>query len=144
MKITLLLILISLSGVTARAQAAFTQPIDATDCTKIFFKALLEEDSKSLDNLLSTDFSITSFDGKPVDRNLLLQAIGQGYITIESGMLSATNTRNYGEVGVVTGNWTAKGQVQNNSFSNDLAYMVVCVKSGGTWKVSAVQFTPVR
>ena len=144
MKTIFLLILITVSANTARAQAGFTQPIDATDCSNIFFKALLEEDSKSLDKLLSSDFSITSFDGKAIDRNLLIQALDQGYITIESGMLSGTNTRNYGDVGIVTGSWSAKGQIQNNSFGNDLVYMVVCVKSGGTWKVSAVQFTPIR
>lgn len=124
--------------------AQFSQPMDASDCTNMFFKALVEEDSKALENLLSSDFSVTSFDGQLIDRNLLIEAINQGYLTVDSGMLSGMRSRNYGDVGVVTGSWDARGQLQNNTFSNDLAYMVVAVKAGGNWKISAVQFTPVR
>lgn len=126
------------------ATAQFSQPTDAADCTNIFFKALLDEDNKSLDNLLSADFTVTSFDGQQIDRNFLINGVGQGYLTVDSGMLSGMRTRNYGDVGVVTGNWSVRGQMQNNSFNNELAYMVVCVRAGGSWKVSAVQFTPIR
>ena len=138
------LVILIISAVTARAQTSMIQPIDATDCSNIFFRALLEEDGNTLNNLLSSDFSVTGLQGQMIDRNFLQNAISQGYLKIETGMLSGTLTRDYGNVGVVTGTWSTKGQLQNNSFQNDLAYMVVCVKSGGSWKVTAVQFTPVR
>ncbi|MCE7043115.1 nuclear transport factor 2 family protein [Dyadobacter sp. CY312] len=126
------------------ASAQFNQPTDAADCTNIFFRALLEEDSKTLDNLLSSDFSVTSFDGQLIDRNTLLGGVSEGYLKVDTGMMSGMRTRSYGDVGVVTGIWNARGQLQGNSFNNELAYMAVCVKAGGSWKISAVQFTPLR
>jgi len=144
MKKFILVLLISISGITAQSQSTFNQPVDATDCTSIFFKALLEKDSKALSNLLAYDFSVTGMDGQIINRDLLLEAVSQGYLRVDSGSISGTRTRDYGNVGVVTGIWNARGQLQNYSFQNDLAYMAVCVKSGGNWKISAVQFTPVK
>jgi len=141
-KLVLLSFLI-FSGIVVQAQTA-AQPTDATDCSNQFFKALLEENSKALEGLLAPDFSITSFSGKVIDRNLLMQAVEGGYLTVESGMLSGALTKNYNDVGIVTGTWSTKGQIQNNGFNNDVAYMTVCVRSGGSWKVSAVQLTPIK
>jgi hypothetical protein len=126
------------------ANAQISQPIDVADCTNMFFKGLLEEDGKLLDNILSADFSVTSFDGRLIDRNTLIGGLSEGYLTVDTGMMSGMRTRNYSDVGVVTGIWSVRGQLQNNSFNNELAYMVICVRAGGSWKVSAVQFTPVR
>ena len=144
MKNFILLLFIVLSGITGHAQSAFNQPVDANDCTNIFFKALLEKDNKTLNNLLAYDFSVTGMDGQMITRDLLMEAVSQGYLRIDSGTTSGMRTRDYGNVGVVTGTWSARGQLQNYSFQNDLAYMAVCVKSGGTWKISAVQLTPVK
>ena len=144
MKKIIYILLLTFSAIAAHSQSTFTQPMDAMDCSNIFFKALLEEDYHTLESLLSGDFSISGFQGQEVDRNFILQAVTQGYLRIDSGMLSGTRLRNYDDVGVITGTWSARGQLQNNSFQNDLTYMVVCVKAGGNWKVSAVQFTPVR
>lgn len=138
------MLLLIVTATIAHSQPTFTQPMDATDCSNIFFKALLEEDLNALESLLLNDFSISGFQGQEVDRSFILQSVKQGYLRIDSGMLSGTRLRNYDDVGVVTGTWSARGQLQNNSFQNDLTYMVVCVKSGGNWKVTAVQFTPVR
>lgn len=133
------LIIVSMS-----ANAQFSQPTNATDCTNVFFKALLDEDSKTLDNLLASDFSVTSFDGQLIDRNTLIGGVSEDYLKVDTGMMSGMRTRSYGDVGVVNGIWSARGQLQGNSFNNELAYMVVCVRAGGSWKVSAVQFTPMR
>ena len=144
MKKIIYILLFTFPAFTAHSQSTFTQPMDAMDCSNIFFKALLEEDHNTLESLLANDFSIAGFQGQEVDRNFILQAVKQGYLRVDSGMLSGTRLRNYDNVGVITGTWSARGQLQNNSFQNDLTYMVVCVKAGGNWKVSAVQFTPVR
>jgi len=144
MKKLIFLLLFIIPALTTYSQSEYRQPTDATDCSNIFFKALLEEDTNTLGNLLLNDFSAAGFQGQPINREFLLNLITQGYLRIDSGMLSGTRTRNYGDVGIITGNWNASGLMQNNSFQNDLTYMVVCVKSGGSWKVSAVQFTPIR
>ena len=126
------------------AQASFSRPQDATECSNTFFKAMLDEDTNMLNDILSDDFSIVSFDGQQVDREMLTQGVAQGYITVDSGMISGTRTKNYGDVGVITGTWNVRGKIENNSFQNEVTYTVVSVKKGGSWKISTVQLTPVR
>jgi len=144
MKKLVLLGLFALGSFTTYAQASFSRPQDATECSNAFFKALLDEDSNALNNVLADDFLIVSFDGQQVDRDMLSQGVAQGYITIDTGMISGTRTRNYGDVGVITGTWNVKGKIENNGFQNEVTYTVVSVKNAGNWKVSSVQLTPVR
>lgn len=136
--------LLVFGSVSAHAQASFASPLDATECSNAFFKALLEEDSNALNNVLADDFSIVSFDGRQIDRDMLSQAVAQGYLTVETGMLSGSRTRDYGDVGVVTGTWNVKGKIESNGFQNEVTYTVVSVKKGGSWKVATVQLTPVQ
>ena len=131
-------------GVNSYSQSLPTLPVDATESSSLFFKALHEENANLLKSLLSEDFSITGIDGQLVTKNVFIEAISEGYLKVDSGMLFGALTRDYGNVGVVTGTWNATGLLQNVRFQNDLAYMVVAVKTGGSWKVSAVQLTPVR
>lgn len=144
MKKILLCGLLAMGSLTTYAQASFSRPQDATECSAAFFKALLDEDSNVLNNILADDFSIVSFDGQQVDRDMLAQGVAQGYIVVDTGMTSGIRTRSYGDVGVVTGTWNVKGKIENNGFQNEVTYTVVSVKQGGSWKVSAVQLTPVR
>ncbi|NIJ56088.1 nuclear transport factor 2 family protein [Dyadobacter arcticus] len=128
----------------AHAQTTPIQPMDGTDCSNLFFKALLEEDDSSISGLVASDFTVVGFQGQPINGPMLQQAIKEGYIVIDSGMLTATSTRNYGNVVVVSGQWSVSARIQNNNFQGDLAYMSVCVKAGGSWKVAAVQLTPIK
>lgn len=144
MKSTLLATIFFLMAFVVKAQTNAVQPMDGTECSNLFFKALLEEDGNALSNLLADDFTVVGFQGQTVDGGQLQQAVAEGYLVIESGMLSGARTRIYGDVAVITGLWSAKGKIENNGFQGELSYMTVCVKSGGRWKVSAVQFTPVQ
>ncbi|HEV7381181.1 MAG TPA: nuclear transport factor 2 family protein [Dyadobacter sp.] len=142
MKKLFILLFIASPAITCLAQSVL--PADAGDCARIFFKALQEKDSQTLQSIITSDFSVTSFDGRALEGNFLIRAIGEGLLSVDSGMLSGTRTRSYGDVGIVQGNWSARGKMQNVSFNNDLAYMLVAVKAGGSWKVAALQFTPLR
>jgi hypothetical protein len=126
----------------SRAQSV--QPMDASDCARLFFKALQDKDGTTLQSIMAADFSITSFDGQPLERNFMLKALEEGVLSIDSGMLSGSRTKNYGDVGIVQGTWSARGQIQNISFNNDLVYTLVAVRAGGSWKVTTLQFTPLR
>nr|WP_295929572.1 nuclear transport factor 2 family protein [uncultured Dyadobacter sp.] len=131
------------------ASPAFTQnivpqPIDGTDCSNLFFKALLDEDATNVAALISNDFTVVNFNGQTIDGRALQQAVGQGYIIIDSGMLTGTRTRNYGDVAIVQGLWNVSARIQHNGFNGDVAYTTVCVRSGGKWKVTAAQLTPVQ
>lgn len=140
----LLILLLAIAFLPAVAQQNTPQPIDGTDCSDLFFKALLEEDVTAVGNLISNDFTVTSFNGQNIDGRALQQAIGQGYIVIDSGMLTGTRTRTYGDVAVVQGFWNVSARIQNNGFNGNVAYTTICVRSGGTWKVTAAQFTPAQ
>ncbi|MCE7068215.1 nuclear transport factor 2 family protein [Dyadobacter sp. CY326] len=141
---SLLLILLGLTFcLTAAAQTSNVQPIDGTDCSNLFFKALAEKDAAALSSLVSNDFTAIGMRGQPIQSNQLVQAVSQGIIVIDSGMLSAARTRTYGDVAVTTGLWNVKARIENAGFEGELSYMSVCVKSGGRWKIVAVQFTPI-
>ena len=142
MKSNLLLFILLLSISFSYAQVNSAQPIDGTDCSNLFFKSIQERDARTLDMLMKNDFTVTSFNGQIIQGEQLKQAIAEGYLSVESGMLSGANTRNYGDVAVVTGQWNIRARLENNSFQGDLTYMTICVRSGGKWQVSAVQLTP--
>jgi ketosteroid isomerase-like protein len=144
MKKYLLFGLMSLAICPAFAQSGFTNPRDAEECSGMFFKALLDKDSQALNHVLADDFSIVSFDGQQIDRSTLSGAVAQGYLTIETGMLSGARTRSYGDVGIVTGTWQVKGRLESSLFNTRVAYTVVSVRSAGIWKAVNVQFTPVN
>ncbi|WP_373512434.1 nuclear transport factor 2 family protein [Persicitalea sp.] len=141
MKKVLLTCLLAFAALTTFAQQT-TPPNSATECTEAFFQALLDENGAALRSLLTTDFAIVSFDGSLVDSGTLAEGMNGGYINIEAATLAGTSTRNYGDTGIVTGTWRAKGTLQGSRFENTLAFTSVCVRQGGAWKVASVQMTP--
>ncbi len=144
MKQLLTIFFLTISALPLIAQNNTPEPLDGTDCSNLFFKALLEEDAAAVGSLISSDFTVISFNGQTIDGRALQQAIGQGYIIVDSGMLTGTRTRTYGDVAVVSGLWNVSARVQNNGLNGDVAYTTVCVRSGGKWKVTAAQLTPAQ
>lgn len=143
-KTAVFILFLLLSSMAGFSQANIQQPIDAASCNNKFFTGLLEEDDKSLDGLLSGDFSVVGMDGKAVDKSTLLQAISEGYVTVQSGMISNVQVKNYTDVSIVTGSWNVSATIANNSFMGEVSFLTVCAKTAGIWKVAAVQLTPVK
>ena len=139
----LTIFLLTFTSLAAYAQDT-PQPIDGTDCSNLFFQAMLDENAAAVGNLISNDFTVTNYNGQTIDGRALQQAIGQGYIIVDSGMLTGTRTRTYGDVAVVQGFWNVSARIQNNGFNGNVAYTSVCVRSGGKWKVTTVQLTPAQ
>ena len=130
---------------TASYAQQTTSAQDPAAVGNAFFKAMLDEDSKTLGSLIASDFSIISFDGNTVDGDMLVQGVGGGYVVIETATVSDARTRQYNNnSAVMTGNWKAKGNVQGQAFDNNAAFSVVLAKQGDSWKIVNVQFTPVR
>ncbi|MBC7571920.1 MAG: nuclear transport factor 2 family protein [Spirosoma sp.] len=126
------------------AQTAADPMQDPTAVGNAFFKAMLDEDG-TISKYLTSDFSIISFDGQVVDGDLLAQAVGGGYVIIETGVVSDARTRQYNtDAAVMTGNWKVKGSVQGQTLDNTSAIAVLMVKQNGAWKISNVQFTPMK
>ncbi len=132
------------SGFLTYAQSNFKQPVDATECTRMLFQAILEKDSDILTNVLANDFSIISFQGREINRDFLIASIAKGYLKVDSGIISGIRSRNYNDVTVVTGSWNVQAKIENASLQGEMAFMAVCAKAGGNWKVSMVQLTPVQ
>lgn len=126
------------------ANTAFSQapPADAATAGKEFLNAITEENATALRSLMGNDFILLSFDGQSVDSATLLEAVGSGYVVIDSGNTYSNYTRHYQDTGIITGIWNVKGSIQGQSFSNQLAYTLVAVRQGGSWKIVSVQFTP--
>jgi hypothetical protein len=139
-----LLSLFILAHFVSNAQSSFRQPVDATAATNMLFQAILDKDGNTLDNVLANDFSIISFQGREINKELLISSIAKGYLTVDSGMLSGIRTRNYNDVTIVTGSWIVKAKIENASLQGEMAFMAICVRSGGNWKVSMMQLTPVQ
>lgn len=144
MKQLLTIFLLAFASLAALAQDNAPQPVDGTDCSNLFFQAMLDENAAAVGNLVSNDFTVTNYNGQTIDGRALQQAIGQGYIIVDSGMLTGTRTRTYGDVAVVQGFWNVSARIQNNGFNGNVAYTSVCVRSGGKWKVTTVQLTPAQ
>lgn len=126
------------------AQTAADPMQDPTALGNAFFKAMLDEDG-TISKYLTNDFSIISFDGQVVDGDLLAQAVGGGYVIIETGVVSDARTRQYNtDAAVMTGNWKVKGSVQGQTLDNTSAVAILMVKQNGAWKIASVQFTPMK
>lgn len=133
----LLPLLLSLSASTPKNLS----PLDATDCTQSFFQALLEKDVATIRRLMTYDFLLIGPDGRFLDGGTFAESVASGSIIIENGSLSGTNTRTYGDAGMVSGLWYARGTVQGFRFDTTIAFSALCVRQGGFWKVASIQLT---
>jgi ketosteroid isomerase-like protein len=116
-------------------------PNDARDCTESFFQAMLDEDAAAIRRLITFDFLLIGPDGRILDGGTFAESVASGSVVIENGRLSGTTSRQYGDAGVVTGFWNARGTVQGYRFDNEVAFSAMCVRQGGSWKIASVQLT---
>lgn len=137
----ILLLFFALVTTPLTAARSGGMPVDATDCTESFFQAVLDKDAAALRRLITFDFLLIGPDGRLLDGNTFAESVASGSVVIESGSLSGTTTRTYGDAGVVTGFWNARGAVQGYRFDNEVAFSAMCVRQGGTWKIASMQLT---
>jgi len=116
-----------------------------TDCTNAFFTAMLNEDGTLAGKVTTNDFMIINFDGQTADRDLLIQALGGGYVVFDNAAASGMATRTYNDnTAIVTGNWKTKGNIQGQAFDGTSFFTAVCVKQNNAWKVASLQLTSVK
>ncbi|WP_027303100.1 nuclear transport factor 2 family protein [Rudanella lutea] len=146
MKRLLVLAVLGLFSLTTYAQSAPADPAqDPSALTGAFFKAMQDEDSNKMQSITTDDFSIVNFDGNTADRDLLVQALSGGHLTVETATPSGMRARSYNnDAAVVTGTTKFKGSLQGQALQSDVLFTAVCVKQGNGWKVANVQFSPIR
>jgi ketosteroid isomerase-like protein len=118
-----------------------TPPASVTECTQLFFKTLFNEDATAMRSLFTSDFTLVSFDGQLVDGVTFANELKNGILVFDTGQVTSSIIRLYGDTGIVTGTWMSAGTLQEKSFKHDVAYTLVCVQQGAGWKIASIQFT---
>lgn len=127
------------------AQQPKTNLQDPTALGNAFFKALLDEDAKTLERLISSNLDVISFDGQSIEGESLVEGLGNGTFSIATSLVSDEVTRLYNDdSAVMTGNWQVKGTILGQAYDDSVTFSIVSAKQAGVWKIVNVQFTPVR
>ena len=135
----ILWLFIALSFTPTKAQ----NPVDAEDCTKQFFEAIIEKNLINLNEVLAPDFTITGMDGQIIDRDTFITSIKNDFISVQTGIVDGIRVKNYLEVSAVSGRWNIQANIANSRYFGDVAFLAICIKQGAHWKVSTIQFTPI-
>ena len=138
--------LLTLVAFISLTSAAFAQnSANPEGVSTTFFKAMQDEDSGTMAKILADDFQITNADGQSADKDLMGQALSGGYLVVETAATSNLKTRIVGgTTGLVSGVLKMKGSLQSQAFDNKVAFTLVAIKQGDTWKVSDVRFIAVQ
>ncbi len=137
-------------AVQAQTTAPVTTTATATDPTQdpkgvtmAFFKVLKDADSGTLVKIATDDFVIISSDGQQADRDLLGQALGGGFLTVQESPVNVSRTSVYnGDAAVVAGTMRFKGDLQGQKFDMPVIFSATCIKQGAGWKIAGMQITP--
>jgi hypothetical protein len=126
---------------TASAGASETEVLNAN---KAVYQAILQENAAVLETLLGNEYVLVNNDGNLVDRETLIGAFRDGYVTIESAENLNDVAKLYGDIALVKGLWKSKGSVQGTGFENTNYYTALYNKRNGNWKAVSMQFTLVK
>jgi ketosteroid isomerase-like protein len=111
-------------------------------------EALKQFDLQSLQSLLAEDYSQTDLRGEVQDRASWLEYFKSVVAAVHSGdavevSFEDTKVRAYGNVAVVTGGFTARGQRKGAPLDNAARFTNVWVKRRDAWQLVSYQATPV-
>jgi hypothetical protein len=127
------------------ASASSSSPeSELLNINKSLYQAFLQENAATLETLLGNEYVLVNNDGNLVDRETLIGAFRDGYVTIESAETMNDVTKMYGDVALVKGLWKSKGSVQGAGFDHTNYYTTIYNKRNGTWKAVSMQFTLVK
>jgi ketosteroid isomerase-like protein len=109
-----------------------------------FFTALLKGDVKTLDKVLTDDFTLVDvMRGAEITKKVLLAAVESGQLKFELIAPADSHVRSYQATAVVNG-WTQmNGLAGGSPFVTKSRYTHVYVKQQGGWRLVAAQGTPI-
>ncbi len=108
---------------------------------KEYDEAIVRQDAAFYDRILADDYVYTNSDGKLVDKAQEMARVKSGDTKFESGQSDDVKVRVYGNMAVVTGRFTAKGQSKGKEFNETERYTTVYLKRQGRWQIVADQTT---
>jgi len=103
--------------------------------------ALLRGDLQTLEKMWSDDFMQITYRGEYRNRRHRIDAFKRGAVKYESISNSYDGFRIYGDVAVVTGIGTRKGQEYNRKISGQFRFTRVWVNKEGRWQLVHMQST---
>ncbi|MBC7920263.1 MAG: nuclear transport factor 2 family protein [Ferruginibacter sp.] len=127
-----------------RPAPAVAPEADVLSANKVLYQALLQEDVTAMGKILGTEYVLINSDGSLVDRETLIGAFRDGYVTLESGETKNEVAKLYGDVALVKGLWKSKRTVQGTTMEDQVYYTSVYAKRDGTWQAVSAQFTLVK
>lgn len=107
-------------------------------------EALVRGDAAALDRIYAAEFVYTTFDGEVRDRTQQLAFTKSGDLRLESGQSDEVKIRVYKNTAVMTGRFTAKGQLKGKNISFRERYTAVWVKKDGRWRLVAEQGSEIK
>jgi ketosteroid isomerase-like protein len=107
-------------------------------------RALLDNDADSLLRLVADDYCGFDPTGGRQDRALLLEAYGPGGVRLLEYETCDITTRIVGDVGLVMGLGTLRGNWGDQTFRHDVRFLDVYVRRGSTWLLWTSQVTELQ
>jgi ketosteroid isomerase-like protein len=130
-------------AVQAQTVATTDPTQDPKAVTMAFFKVLKDADSGTLVKIATDDFVIISSDGQQAERDLLVQGLSGGFLTVQESPINVTRTSVYNsDASIVSGSTRFKGDLQGQKFDTAIIFSATCIKQGAGWKIAGMQITP--
>ena len=150
MKRIVTMVAVALAGaLPAHAQAdagagAAEAEREVREAVERFGRAFAEADASALGPMLSEDYVHTNWDGAVLDKSGWLDYVRSRRAELESGALRIDahttddlKVRLYGNVAVVTGRNTTRGERGGEAFTTRIRFTHVWVKVDGGWRRAA-------
>jgi ketosteroid isomerase-like protein len=110
----------------------------------VFFAALLNADTETLDRILTDDFLLVEvMQGSEITKPVLLSAVASAQIKFHSIEPAEHRVRFYGGTAVITGSTHMKGSVGDNAFAVHSRYTHVYIWELERWRFVSAQGTPI-
>jgi ketosteroid isomerase-like protein len=109
-----------------------------------FFKALIDADVATLEDLLAADFILVDvMGGSEVPKATLIGLVGSGQLKFESIKPTDAHMRIYGATGIVIGRTEMQMRFDQTAFTTKSRYTHVYVEERGRWRMVSAQGTPI-
>jgi len=117
---------------------------DLLEASAAIRHALLNNDAEALGRLVADDYCGFDPTGVRQDRAMLLEAYGPGGVRLLEFETRDVTTRIVGDVGLVMGLGTLRGNCGDLTFQHDVRFLDVYVHRGSAWLLWVSQVTELQ
>jgi len=111
-------------------------------CFHAFRDALMANDTKALDGLMTQDYRSYNLRGGLEGRELVLETYRPGSTTLDIWDVSELQVEVFSEVGVLTGKGYIAGTWEGEAWSHHLRFCDIYVRKNEAWHLHFSQATP--